>query len=111
VDVAHEGTVVGGHECSGLGGVQRRRRTAPRCGDLGGERLQEVLDGVVAHDLLANWCRNGPWARYYRTDPHQHGQRRMRAMSGSTSGSVATVAGMRRPKYSISTDVPGVALA
>jgi hypothetical protein len=39
------------------------------------------------------------------------GQRRIRAMSGSTSGSAATVAGMRRPKYSISTDVPGIALA
>jgi hypothetical protein len=32
-------------------------------------------------------------------------------MEGSTSGSAATVAGMRRPKYSISTGVPGTALA
>jgi hypothetical protein len=37
-------------------------------------------------------------------------QRRIRFISGSTSGSVATVARMRRPKYSISTVVPGVAL-
>ena len=38
-----------GHECRGLGGVQRRGRAAPGCGHLGGERLQEVVDGVVAH--------------------------------------------------------------
>ena len=100
-----------GHECRGLGGVQRSRRAAPRGGNFGGERLQEVLDGVGAHGLLADWCRHGPGARYGRTDPDQHDQLRIRVISGSTRGSVATVAGMRRPKYSISTAVPGSAPA
>jgi hypothetical protein len=83
----------------------------PPCGDLGGERLQEVLDGVGAHDLLANWCRNGP-------GPGTTGRILISTVSGRIpchvrvdSGSVRDGGRNARPKYSISTDVPGVALA
>ena len=102
-----------GHECGGLGGVQRRRRAAPR--------VRGPWRRATAGS--SRWCRcawrrplglvlGRPRARRTdRTDPDQHGQRRIRVISGSTSGSAATVAGMRRPKYSISTAVPGTALA
>jgi hypothetical protein len=67
---------------------------------------------VVAHGLaLSDWRWDVPGTPYGRTDPDLHRQRRIRVISGSTTGSVTTVAGMRCPKYSISTAVPGTALA
>ena len=98
-----------GDECRGLRGVQRRGCSAAGCGHPVGERVQEALDrcrcAPVRPPLLP-----GPASREAgrsggsRSAP---GQRRIRAISGSTSGSAATVAAMRRPKYSISTAGPG----
>jgi hypothetical protein len=77
-----------------------------------GEPAQRVADGIdprLGPELHDAW--EGLGVPDCRAHPDQHGQRRIRVISGSTTGSVTTVAGMRRPKYSISTAVPGTALA
>ena len=92
-----------GDECRGLGGVQRRGRSAPGCGHPVGQRRAGSCRSCRCARCALPLMPGPVGCRASGRILISTGQRRIRAMSGSTSGSVATVAGMRRPKYSIST--------
>ena len=79
-------------------GVQGGGAPAARAG--GRQGLEHLIDRLAAHNASQGDVRPC-------VSDRRRLQRRIRAISGSTSGSLATVARTGCPKYRISTGVPG----